>query len=79
MLQKLKVDLSEYTGIQLRVKGDGQIYKVNLKTSDRPDNPEDTYAATFATSDGEPTKRGARVLFVSSEQMLAMQKILSSM
>lgn len=52
VMQKLKVDLSAYQGIQLRVKGDGQVYKVNLKTSDRPDNPEDTYAATFATVRG---------------------------
>lgn len=51
-VQKLRLDLSEYDGIQLRVKGDGQIYKVNLKTAERTDNPEDTYAATFITSNG---------------------------
>ena len=52
-MQKLRLDLSEYDGIQIRVKGDGQIYKINLKTADKPDDPESTYAATFSTSKGD--------------------------
>lgn len=30
--KKLDLDLSAYDGLQLRVKGDGQIFKFNIKT-----------------------------------------------
>ena len=50
LLQVLDLNLSAYDGIALRVKGDGQMYKVNLKTAERGEDPESTYAATFETS-----------------------------
>ncbi len=55
LVQGLNLDLSAYDGIALRLKGDGQMYKINLKTEERGDNPESTYAATFETQDGELT------------------------
>jgi hypothetical protein len=30
--KKLDLDLSAYDGLQLRIKGDGQIFKFNIKT-----------------------------------------------
>ncbi|WIA12335.1 hypothetical protein OEZ85_012388 [Tetradesmus obliquus] len=45
----LDMDLSGYDGLQLRVKGDGQIFKFNIKT-DQDATPESTYQATFDTS-----------------------------
>lgn len=46
------MDLSEYDGISLRVKGSGETLKLNLKTDDL-NEPEDTYQATFDVPDGE--------------------------
>eukprot|EP00878_Enallax_costatus_P001050 GHUV01001185.1.p1 GENE.GHUV01001185.1~~GHUV01001185.1.p1 ORF type:complete len:643 (+),score=165.16 GHUV01001185.1:143-2071(+) len=46
----LNLNLSAYDGLQLRVKGDGQIFKINVKTADQEDTPESTYQATFDTS-----------------------------
>jgi hypothetical protein len=49
------LDLGGYDGIQLRVRGDGQTYKLNLKTADQEDAPESTYQAQFDTVAGEWT------------------------
>ncbi|KAF8071307.1 IP5P13 [Scenedesmus sp. PABB004] len=46
----LGLDLSAYDGLQLRVKGDGQIFKFNVKTADQEAVPESTYQTTFETS-----------------------------
>ncbi len=46
------LDLSAYDGIHLRVKSDGQTFKLNIKT-DEQQTPEDTYQATFDTVDGQ--------------------------
>lgn len=51
-MQGLKLDLSAYDGLSLRVLGDGQTFKVNLKTADQDDTPESTYQATFDTVEG---------------------------
>ncbi|KAL4536080.1 hypothetical protein Ndes2437B_g05513 [Nannochloris sp. 'desiccata'] len=40
------MDLSKYDGVSLRVKGDGQTLKLNIKT-DTFSEPEDTYQGTF--------------------------------
>ena len=48
--QVLDLNLSAYDGIALRIKGDGQMYKLNLKTAERGEDPESTYAATFETT-----------------------------
>jgi len=52
---QLDRDLSKFDGISLRVKGDGQRYKLNLKTSYNAAMPEYTYQAGFDTVDGEWT------------------------
>ncbi|KAL4457749.1 hypothetical protein ABPG75_012614 [Micractinium tetrahymenae] len=44
-----ELDLSAYDGICLRVKGDGQTFKLNIKTDMQTEKPEDTYQATFET------------------------------
>lgn len=49
----MKRDLSSFDGILLRVKGDGQTFKMNIKTDMQTDVPEDTYQATFDTIDGQ--------------------------
>ncbi|GFH14890.1 uncharacterized protein HaLaN_11023, partial [Haematococcus lacustris] len=46
-------DLSGYDGIALRVKGDGQIFKLNIKTLDQLGSPESTYQTTFDTVAGQ--------------------------
>lgn len=46
------MDLSNYDGIALRVKGSGETLKLNIKTDDL-NEPEDTYQATFDVPDGE--------------------------
>lgn len=46
-------DLSAYDGVTLRVKGDGSIFKMNIKTTDQLDSPESTYQTTFDTVDGQ--------------------------
>ena len=49
------MDLSKYDGVSLRVKGDGQTLKLNIKT-DTFSEPEDTYQATFDVApDGDWT------------------------
>lgn len=45
-------DLGDYDGVQLRVRGDGQTYKMNLKTAEQEESPESTYQAQFDTEDG---------------------------
>ena len=50
----IQADWSSFQGVSLRVKGDGQTFKVNLKTSDQVDRPERTYQATFDTVEGVP-------------------------
>ena len=52
MIQGLQLDLGEYDGISLQVLGDGQTFKVNLKTADQDEVPENTYQATFDTVEG---------------------------
>lgn len=49
------LNLQRFDGIALRVKGDGQTYKFNLKTADQMNVPESTYQAQFDTIDGEWT------------------------
>lgn len=51
----LNLDLQRYDGIALRVKGDGQTFKFNLKTADQMNVPESTYQAQFDTVNGEWT------------------------
>lgn len=46
------IDLSDYDGISLRVKGSGETLKLNIKT-DELNEPEDTYQATFDVPDGD--------------------------
>lgn len=48
--ERMRLDLSAYDGITLRVKGDGQIFKLNIKTVAQEDTPESTYQATFDTA-----------------------------
>ncbi|GBF93005.1 hypothetical protein Rsub_05616 [Raphidocelis subcapitata] len=49
--RKLGLDLSGFDGLQLRVKSDGQTFKLNVKTADQEDTPESTYQATFDTAE----------------------------
>ncbi|CAK0786611.1 hypothetical protein CVIRNUC_009825 [Coccomyxa viridis] len=51
----MDLDLSAYNGIALQVEGDGQTYKLNLKTADQENVPEDTFQATFDTVAGQQT------------------------
>ncbi|CAL5221994.1 g4282 [Coccomyxa viridis] len=51
----MDLDLSAYDGIALQVEGDGQTYKLNLKTADQENVPEDTFQATFDTVAGQQT------------------------
>lgn len=48
-----EMDLSSFDGIALRVRSDGQTFKLNVKTVDQLDSPENVYQATFETRDGE--------------------------
>ena len=54
-LQMLDLNLQRFDGISLRVKGDGQTYKFNLKTADQMNVPESTYQEQYDTIDGEWT------------------------
>lgn len=45
----LDLKLQRFDGIALRVKGDGQTYKFNLKTADQMNVPESTYQAQYDT------------------------------
>eukprot|EP00892_Ulva_mutabilis_P007202 jgi/Ulvmu1/4854/UM020_0140.1 len=47
------MDLSAYDGIALRVKGNGETFKFNIKTSDQVDEPVQAYQATFDTVPGD--------------------------
>jgi uncharacterized protein YbjT (DUF2867 family) len=49
------LDLGGYAGVRLRVRGDGQTYKLNLKTADQESAPESTYQAQFDTVSDEWT------------------------
>ena len=51
----LDLNLQRFDGISMRVKGDGQTYKFNLKTADQMNVPESTYQAQYDTVDGEWT------------------------
>lgn len=51
----LDLDLQRFDGISMRVKGDGQTYKFNLKTADQMNVAESTYQAQYDTVDGEWT------------------------
>ncbi len=53
--QPFKLDLSDYDGIQLRVKGDGRLYTWQLQTNARYRNFRVSYWADFDTVDGEWT------------------------
>ena len=55
--QGLSLDLSAYDGLSLQVLGDGQTFKVNLKTADQDQAPESTYQAQFDTVAGETSSR----------------------
>ena len=49
-------NLKQYDGIALRVKSNaGQTFKLNIKTVDQENVPEDTYQATFDTVSGQWT------------------------
>lgn len=48
----LDLNLGGYDGLALRVRGDGQTFKVNLKTADQQNTPEETYQASFDTRPG---------------------------
>jgi len=48
----LDLNLGGYDGLALRVRGDGQTFKVNLKTADQENTPEETYQASFDTRPG---------------------------
>ena len=52
-------DLSEWVGLEIRVRGDGRTYQLRLRTDDRFDGL--AYRASIPTSDGEWTT--ARVPF----------------
>ncbi|GAB4820680.1 hypothetical protein N2152v2_007726 [Parachlorella kessleri] len=53
--EPVSLDLSAYDGISLRVKSDGQTFKLNIKTDGQLEVPEDVYQATFDTLPGEWT------------------------
>jgi len=46
----LELNLASYDGLTLRVRGDGQRYKVNLKTAANDGRPESTYQAVLDTA-----------------------------
>ena len=50
--QGLRLDLNRFDGMSLKVLGDGQTFKVNLKTADQDNFPESTYQTTFDTTEG---------------------------
>lgn len=51
--KRMDMDLSGYDGIHMRVRGDGQIFKMNIKTLDQLDTPESTYQTSFDTVPGQ--------------------------
>ncbi|EIE22978.1 CIA30-domain-containing protein [Coccomyxa subellipsoidea C-169] len=51
----LDLNLGEFDGVALEVEGDGQTFKLNLKTADQEDLPECTFQATFDTLPGRST------------------------
>ena len=55
MVQMMDLNLQRFDGITLRVKGDGQTFKFNLKTADQADVPESTYQGQFDTIKDEWT------------------------
>ena len=65
------MNLGKYDGILLQVEGDGQTYKLNLKTADQQDVPESTYQATFDTVAGAAAvQHAAERLRASGNSML---------
>eukprot|EP00899_Mesostigma_viride_P022438 jgi/Mesvir1/3379/Mv05084-RA.2 len=53
---ELGADLSSFDGLRFRVRGDGQRYKLNLKTAQLGAEPEVAYQAAFDTVAGEWTE-----------------------
>ncbi|GIL92972.1 hypothetical protein Vretimale_15467 [Volvox reticuliferus] len=53
--RKLDLNLGDQDGVHLRLLGDGQTFKLNIKTIDQEDIPESTYQATFDTVAGQWT------------------------
>lgn len=70
-MQALDLNLGDFDGVALEVEGDGQTFKLNLKTADQEDLPECTFQATFDTLPGE-----RRSLFHMLLQPEAVQEIL---
>ncbi|KAK9803244.1 hypothetical protein WJX73_009291 [Symbiochloris irregularis] len=54
-IKDLGLNLSAYDGLSMQVLGDGQTFKVNLKTAYQESTPECTYQAQFDTVPGEWT------------------------
>lgn len=69
--QALDLNLGGYDGIALRLVGDGQTYKLNLKTADQEDTPESTYQATFDTFPGEKHWQTLLLLLIWQGKQLA--------
>ncbi|GIL67255.1 hypothetical protein Vafri_20690 [Volvox africanus] len=53
--RKLDLNLGDQDGVHLRLLGDGQTFKLNIKTIDQEEIPESTYQATFDTEAGQWT------------------------
>lgn len=51
--KRVNLDLSEFTGIRLRVKGDGRTYQARMETDARFGNWAVSYSGDFATRKGE--------------------------
>lgn len=41
--KRLRLNLADFDGVALRVRGDGQTFKLNLKTKDQEELPECTF------------------------------------
>lgn len=50
------LDLSEFKGVRVRVKGDGRSYQLRIQTDARYRGRPVSFSAEFATEDGEWTK-----------------------
>ena len=48
-----KVNAEEYDGIRLKVLGDGQRYKISVRTKEQLDLPEASFQASFDTKEDE--------------------------
>ncbi|CAL8465559.1 g5095 [Coccomyxa elongata] len=65
----LDLNLGNYDGIALELEGDGQTYKLNLKTADQEDVPECTFQATFDTVPGRTT-----TVFIPWREFVAVKR-----